>query len=119
MGVKEFFQEYGWVLLVLIILVSAIVFVLTGGFYDSSLDLDGDLNSAIKPFDLNDNVLSIEHIALAENQQFILNEIQKLNLFSQCAIDTNSIRTVEVPLDNAGAFRRVSLITLVCPELTE
>lgn len=125
-AIKEFFQDYGWMLLVLIVVASAIVFVVTG-----NLESDGGLSSTIEPFESVDANFTEEHLALANNQQVIFNrlsaldgnhqlilsEIWELNLFSQCTIDTNSLRTVEVPIDNAGAFRRVSLITLVCPEL--
>ncbi|KKL98921.1 hypothetical protein LCGC14_1819560 [marine sediment metagenome] len=115
MSVKEFFQDYGWLILTVSVLIVALVFVFTGSLFESSLDSDENVTATIEP--VADNNLSVEHIALANNQQVILDEIQKLNLFSQCTIDTNSIRTVEVPIDNAGAFRRVSLITLICPEL--
>lgn len=116
-SITEFFKEYGWLIIVLIIIASAIVFLFTGGFDASPLDSNGDLSSDIVLSGVVDANFTEEHKALAINQQSILNEILELNLFSQCTIDTNSIRTVEVPIDNAGAFRRVSLITLICPEL--
>lgn len=90
-----------------------------------SLSVSESISKAVESADYNitvtpnppDGNFTEEHSALADNQQFILNEIQELNLFSQCTIDTNSIRTVEVAIDNAGTFRRVSLITLICPEI--
>lgn len=60
---------------------------------------------------------SLEHLALVKNQQLILSEIQKLNLFSQCIIDTENISIREIPIDDSGGFRRVSIITLICPEI--
>lgn len=58
-----------------------------------------------------------EHLALAGNQQTILREIQELNLLSDCVIDTENIRNGEIPIDDQGGFRKVSVVPLVCPRL--
>ncbi|KKM95503.1 hypothetical protein LCGC14_1187580 [marine sediment metagenome] len=118
----EFLQEYKFPLIILtIVLVISLVLVSVANPLDFSNDSDAmDLNS----LDINSNNeliadanFSEEHLALAANQKLILIEIQKLNLFSQCIVDTENISTQEIPIDNQGGFRRVSVVTLVCPEI--
>lgn len=116
-SITEFFKEYGWLIIVLIIIASAIVFLFTGGFDASPLDSNGDLSSDIVLSGVVDANFTEEHKALAINQQSILNEIQKLNIFSQCVVDTDNIVTREIPIDEQGGFRRVSVVPLICPEL--
>ncbi len=65
----------------------------------------------------SDGNFTEEHLVLSGNQGIILTELRALNLFSQCIIDVNSIQSGELPIDDAGGFRRVSIIPLICPEL--
>lgn len=46
----------------------------------------------------------------------ILSEIRQLNFFSQCVVDSNSIRNIDLPIDDDSS-RRVLILTLICPEL--
>ncbi len=46
-----------------------------------------------------------------------MQELRVLNLFFQYVVDTENIVTREIPLDDAGGFRRVTIVPLICPEL--
>lgn len=60
---------------------------------------------------------TLEHAQLALNQQAILNEVRLANQFRDCIVDVNGISSGELPIDNAGGFRRVSIVPLICPEI--
>lgn len=64
-----------------------------------------------------DNNVFEDHSVIVNNQLVILRELRALNLLSDCTIDTENIRSGEIPIDNQGGFRRVSIVQVVCPEL--
>jgi len=68
---------------------------------------------------LSDSNFTVEHSSLASNQQRILNEVLAINVFSQCVVDVNNIVDREIPIDSVGGFRRVSIVTMVCPQITQ
>ena len=104
--------------LVFLLLVSIVVLQLHS--LNLSNSISGSLENgflSLTPSVVVDSNSLGDHSALAFNQQVILIELQKINLFSECVFDSNSVRSAELPIDDRGGFRRVSIVTLVCPEI--
>ncbi len=107
--------------LILLVLIGTIVFV-SLFFNISILEEVRQDNIAVTPDSGADFNFSEGFISLRDNQQTIFNgvvdvnrNLNSLNLLSQC--DVVNIENSERPIEGQGNFRKVSVVTLVCPEI--
>ena len=63
------------------------------------------------------NALSLEIQGIREDNNRLVAAVTNLSFLNNCIIDANTIRTINIPLDNEGTFRRVSIIQLICPPI--
>ncbi|KKN11411.1 hypothetical protein LCGC14_1026930 [marine sediment metagenome] len=120
-GLKMYSDNNAKLLILLILLLLGFIVILQFRSLDINNSIsetveDGYYNLVVAP-EPPDGNFTEQHFALATNQSLIMNELQELNFLGDCIIDSNSIRNGELPIDNQGGFRRVSLITLICPEV--
>ena len=76
--------------------------------------------SVIAPIQNSDgdfNVLASEIQGLREDNNRLVAAVTNLSFLNNCTVDINSIRNVNIPIDDQGTFQRRSIIQLVCPAI--
>ncbi len=63
------------------------------------------------------NVLASEIQGLREDNNRLVAAVTNLSFLNNCTVDINSIRNVNIPIDDQGTFQRRSIIQLVCPAI--